>query len=566
VGPRSERESEYLANLKTVPVLGGLALILVPALAMVDLLARAVLDVPVFDDYDAVLDFLNRFVASDSPAERLRLLFSQHIEHRPALLRAAAVATLAALGHLDLRALQLFGALALALLAAALFASFRPGAPARERILPFAPAALLLFHPQFWSAYLWPSCSATNFFAVALASVAFRALSGQTWRGFALAALAASGATFSQGNGVAALPLGLVALVGPGARARRRAWLAFAALLGAAYVAAFERPFDTWDALANLSDPGRIARAGGYALYFLGSAPAFSQRGLALAAGALLVLSLAALLRRGARRRSPALVALLLFLLASAGLNALVRAQQGMAAPLAQDRYRFYASAFLAATWLAWAAELAATRRFRAVLAGALAAGVAFSSASHALYREKLLDFSRRLEAGLERWWLTGEGGLFYPRFETASRVLLVGFERGVRRVPAAWLAAHGAAPVERRVPEAGAAVKFRLGTLHRDASALLLDGWAHVGGQSRDQRVFVALRSRERTLVFPARSVPRIDLPPDRPQARALARSGFRLLAQASLLPAGAYRIGVLVEREDGAWLSFRADELRVP
>jgi hypothetical protein len=545
----------------------GLALALAPLLAMGELLARALVDVPAFDDYDAVVAFLNRWVERDSPGARLRLVFSQHIEHRPALLRAAAAATFAGLGHVDLRVLQAFGALALPVLAAALFASFRPGAPARERTLPFAPAALLLFHPQFWSAYLWPTCSATNFYSVALALVAFRALGGSTRRSLALAVAAAVGATFAQGNGVAALPLGFVALGPEAPRARRLAWLGFAIALGALYVAAFERPFDTWDALANLASPERAARAVGYVLNFLGSAAAFSQRGLAPAAGVALLASLAALLWRGAWRRSPALVALLGFLLVSAGLNALVRAQQGAAAPLLQDRYRFYASAFLAASWLAWAAELSGTRRMRLALASALAASLAFSGASHALYRARLLDMSQRLAAGLERWWTTGEGGLFYPRFEWASAVLLGAFERGVLRVPPAWIAAHGAAPVEVALPEPGSRVSFHVGTLQRDAAALVVDGWAHVGGAARGQRVSLVLRSPERTLVFPARSVPRTDLTTARPQpARGLARSGFRLLVPAALVPAGAYRIGVLVEHEDGAWLSFRGDGLEVP
>ncbi len=462
--------------------------------------------------------------------------------------------------------LQVFGALALVLLALALFASFRPGAPARERILPFAPAALLLFHPQFWSAYLWPTCSATNFYSVALALAAFRALGGSRWRSFALAAAAAAAATFAQGNGVLALPLGFVALAGA-PRARRLAWLGLTLLLGGTAVATFERPFDTWDALANLASPGSAARAGGYVLNFLGSAPAFSQRGMALAAGAALLSSLAALLQRGAWRRSPALVALLLFLLASAAGNALVRAQQGMAAPLAQDRYRFYASAFLATSWLAWAAELAATRWMKLALAGGVAASAAFSAASHALYRGELLDLSRRLEAGLERWWTTGEGGLFYPRFEKASLVLLSAYERGVLRVPPAWIAAHAAAPIEIELPEPGPAVSFQLGTVRRDAAALVVDGWAHVGGTARGQRVFLVLRAAQHTRVFPARGVPRLDLPAGRgPATRELGRSGFRLLVPAELLPAGPQRIGVLVQRDGGAWLSFRGDALRAP
>ncbi|TFG92398.1 MAG: hypothetical protein E4H11_09480 [Myxococcales bacterium] len=534
---------------------------------MTELLLRAVVDVPTFDDYDAIVDFLNRWVATDSSVARLRLLFLQHIEHRPALLRAAAAATHGALGHVDHRVLQAFGAAALPLLAAALFAGFRPGQAARERILPFAPAALLLFHPQFWSAYLWPSCSATNFYAVAFAAVAFHALSLRGWRSFALAAGAATLATFSQGNGVAVLPIGFLVLVGPEQRARRRAWLAFAIALGALSIAPFERPFDAWDALANLASAKRIGLLAGYVLNFLGSAAAFSQRGIAPFAGAALVASLLLLLWRGAWRRSPALVALLCFLLVSAGLNALVRAKQGSAAPLFQDRYRFYASAFLAATWLAWAAELVGTRWLRGALAGGLALSLAFCGASHTLYRGKLLDMSGRLEAGLERWWTTGEGGLFYPRFEKASQLLLTAFARGVLRVPSAWIAEHASLATSPPLPEPGASVRFELGTLRRDPALLLVDGWAHAGDDARGQRVALVLRSELRTLVFPALSVPRIDLPdPRSPQARRLARSGFRLLVPSGAIPPDAYRIGVLVERAGQRWLSLGDDARGLP
>ena len=221
-------------------------------------------------------------------------------------------------------------------------------------------------------------------------------------------------------------------------------------------------------------------------VHFLGGAPSFSQRGLAPIAGAALLASFAWLVLRGAHRRSPALVALLAFLLASAGMNALVRVQQGVAAPLLQDRYRFYACAFLAATWLVWGSELAGSRRARGFLAGGLCASLAFSLASHALYRDDLLDFSRRIEAGYERWWVNGDGGLFYPRFAAASRILLTGFERGVLRAPPAWFAEHGAVPHEAALPEPGSAVRFGIGALHLGADGLLVDGWAAGGGRRR--------------------------------------------------------------------------------
>jgi hypothetical protein len=544
----------------------GALLCAAPALATAHLLWRAATDVPAFDDYDAIVEFLNRWVAAEGASSRVHLLFAQHVEHRPAVLRTAALAAFQAFGHLDLRALQVFGALGLLVLAGALLAAFRPAAPLRERLLAFAPAALLLFHPQFWSAYLWPTCSAPNFYAVAFAAIAFQALARGSPGGFALAIGAATAAALSQANGIAALPLGLLALRGPEARTRRRVWIGFSLLLAAALLVSFQRPGESWSAFSNLAGPLRIARVGLYLLHFLGGAAAFSQPGLAPLLGAGLVASFAALLIRGAHRRSPALIALLAFLIASAGMNALVRVQQGVSAPLLQDRYRFYACAFLAASWLAWCAELAGWRRQRSFLAAGLCASLAFSAASHALYRGDLLDFSQRLRDGYQRWWVSGDGGLFHPRFAEASRILLTGYQRGVLLPPRAWFEAHGAAPREARLPAPGKALRFRLGLFQLGEDGLLASGTLEMeGAGAAAPRISLVLRSVERTLVFPAPSVPSaasqlVEAP------RAAAGLGFRSLVPRAALPPGRYRIGLLVERSDGAWLSFHQGRLAVP
>ncbi|MFI5216581.1 MAG: hypothetical protein ACHQ3O_08545 [Candidatus Limnocylindria bacterium] len=46
----------------------------------------------------------------------------------------------------------------------------------------------------------------------------------------------------------------------------------------------------------------------------------------------------------------------------------------------------------------------------------------------------------------------------------------------------------------------------------------------------------------------------------------RAAAGRGFRSLLPRAALPPGDYRIGVLVERSDGAWMTFHGDRLAVP
>ena len=161
---------------------------------------------------------------------------------------------------------------------------------------------------------------------------------------------------------------------------------------------------------------------------------------------------------------------------------------------------------------------------------------------------------------------MSGDGGLFYPRFAEASRILLTGFERGVLRVPPAWFVEHGAAPREAALPDPGPAVRFGIGALRLGADGLLVDGWAQVGGgDAFERRVFLVLRSPAHTLVVPTRAVPN-------PASGALAEPrravapGFRSLVRRADLPSGEYRVGVLVERPDGAWLTFHDRKLAVP
>ena len=103
-----------------------LALVTLPALAYCLLLATTAVNVPYLDDYDTILRFL--LETREAEGKPLKLLFSQHVEHRLVLLRATALAMAGITGHVDFIAFAWIGFLGLAFLAAGLFASWMPGA------------------------------------------------------------------------------------------------------------------------------------------------------------------------------------------------------------------------------------------------------------------------------------------------------------------------------------------------------------------------------------------------------------------------------------------------------
>lgn len=68
-------------------------------------------DAPLWDDFYAILGFLNAFVQTNSLYGKLALLFQQHMEHRIVLVRAAALVQYSISGQVNFRVLTFFGGL-----------------------------------------------------------------------------------------------------------------------------------------------------------------------------------------------------------------------------------------------------------------------------------------------------------------------------------------------------------------------------------------------------------------------------------------------------------------------
>jgi hypothetical protein len=543
----------------------GIALILAPVLADLGLVSRVSVDIPYLDDYDAIVEFLQQFLDEESLGARMQRLLARHNEHVMLTLRGTVVLTHLLRGSLDFTLLNLVGSGFLLLVLLVLFRAYRPDEAAARKLLPFAPAALILIQPQFWMVMLSPTTSLSSFAMTAWAGLALLALRHDSWKAFGAGAVCAALATFSLGNGVLVLPAGVLLLLLRDRPQRALIWALISSGLLALWLLVSAPPGSLGRSLPALD---RVLL---YSLNFIGSAGAFSQRGLSAIVGALILASAVLLTVRGLPRRNPLLFALLLLEVGSIAANALVRSQQGPGAPLIQPRYRFYSSVLLAVTYLGWSELIRSPRAARLCLTGCLVSSLAFSFFSFQLYRDELVKVSVNLRLGFEYWWKTGEGGLIHPSLRKANGLILTAVERGHLRLPDEFLERQAARPISVVLPRPGRSVEMAIDVLHQDERALVISGWAHFAGTAQGQQVAIVLKSRERVLVFPAHSVARADLldwfgqPQDPRRFRELADSGFRVVVHQRDIEPGRYRLGLLLRRGGHTRLGYHEEAIVV-
>jgi hypothetical protein len=203
-------------------------LVALPVLYYVAVVLRYAYNFPYMDDYPTVVDFLNRWPAADTFAEKTALLLEQNNFHRLVLVKLIALANVAITGTVDFRVFQVVG-LGFLLLTAWLLCCFpwtssgathRPPLPgfsslrlnpgrggrwvAPDEVRGTLPVLFLLFQFQSWNVAFWPIVAVSNVGAPALALLAFwLAFRKHEWWAIAVGLVA----LFTNGNGILVLPL-----------------------------------------------------------------------------------------------------------------------------------------------------------------------------------------------------------------------------------------------------------------------------------------------------------------------------------------------------------------------
>lgn len=194
----------------------AICLIFTPILFFGYLFQKYAINIPHWDDL-AVRNTIADYLKTDSFIEKIRILFSQHNEHRIVLTRIFALLIYATQGFLDLKTLMIFGNLSLVGL---LFIFYKNLQRSNTGPLAIVPVAFLIFNIGLYENVFWGMASVQNFWVILLASACFYLLVHSFGKPnnvfFYLALLLSFTGTFTSSNGI------LIPLIGIGILAFQR--------------------------------------------------------------------------------------------------------------------------------------------------------------------------------------------------------------------------------------------------------------------------------------------------------------------------------------------------------
>lgn len=187
-------------------------LICLPPIIFFSLFFRYTVDVPVNDDYRAILDNLNKTLATDSVSEKIKLFFSQHNEHRIVYDRFWTLICYKLNGQVNFNYLSLIGNLSLF---GIFFIFYKRVREISTNLLFVLPLSILVFNIAFYENMTFAMATMSNItvFLFSLLSLYFLTKEQFNGKHLFLAILFLFLSTYTQGGGLFVVPISISILV-----------------------------------------------------------------------------------------------------------------------------------------------------------------------------------------------------------------------------------------------------------------------------------------------------------------------------------------------------------------
>ena len=344
-----------------------------------------IVNIPIADDYDAILNFSLHLRNAPTFSEKLYyLLSSQHNEYKLFFEHALFWLQLELFGHIDLTLLCVIGDSFIVLLGIVLWKMFLPQHQDRAtRVAFFIPVSWLLFQLQYAQTLNFAMAALQNLPVLVFSLGAICLLHRATLRSFVSALACLVLAVSSSGNGLLVIPIGLIILILNRSFRRAFIWATMSALCIAAYWYGYSSRL--WVSPSDTAGPlmAQFLRPV-YIITFVGSAGGYPIKAGSFFAGILICAFYFYLAKEGYFRRNPAIGYSVLFLLLSGVLVAGFRSNFGISSSIA-SRYTIYSTLLLIFGWFAiveeWLIAKAKPPLRNRILATAIVLAVVFSAA-----------------------------------------------------------------------------------------------------------------------------------------------------------------------------------------
>ncbi len=518
-----------------------------PAVFFFWAVASAALNIPIGDDFDTVLGFLNSFLSAGDFFGKAGIVFEQHNEHRLVFNRLVTLIQYYLFGEADLRGLIIFGNLSLAGSAVLLAFIYRERL---ERVLYLLPASLIIFNFQYYETVNWAMASVSNLYVLFFALLSLYLLfARQSAASFAGALLCYAIAAFTQGGGLF-VGLAGIAMLAIGRQFKRAAlWGLATAVLFSLYFYGYHTPAGHPSVLSVISaEPFLPVR---FFFSFLGSPLPMPEVFGIFSFGFFIYLTM-----KGYYAANRAVYAFLLFLFITAAVTSITRSGFGLDQALA-SRYKVVSTLIFAIHYLAAVEIMKAGIAKRLFVALLIAGSLVFNINAYLSNRVELAMQKEVLTYGYLTWQEIGRG-LIYP-FEDKAGAILARSEE--LRIYAATpdKSIVSANRVDMKPGAEDGRIKFEVENAFTGASALFIDGWAFapdtVNPDTAAGHTYIVLRSVDREFVFDTIPRKRPDIGDYFRESR-LDWAGFISYIPVSGLPHGVYRVGLYIT--DGGKGSF--------
>lgn len=494
-------------------------------------------NIPYFDEIDSAVALLLRLDSGVDLSDFAEEMFAVTNEHRTVTSRLMFALSYALTGTVNFLWIGVIGNAFIVLACGLLILAVRTPP---SRLLLGVLLSLLLFHLGNYESFLWSGSSIDHFQVLAFAIATCLALARSSRLYTGLAIICAVLATFTLAHGLTAWPIGAALLIRDRRWRESTAWSVVAALAGLIFFAGFQvNPGHQIGSHGLATIPIVVV----YALQVLGAPLSFGHLQLAAALGAILVLLTLARTLFGRWQRERDTLPILWFVIGSALLIAIGRAE--MSGTAIASRYLILGS-------IGWALLLfdlldrAAPQRPFFALGCLLPVLLTFNVAQNIRHRADALTFIEHRDRAALRYRQYGEDGRaavrLHPLPQHATQVLASAEKRGLYRIPTLC--------ERREFPDArpSGRMVYHLDEFTLNDNAAYFAGWAAVSGRKlRRGQVHLVLRSATAMHVFTTVPIRRPDVVRalDKPEWE---HSGFRATIRRSRLDPADYQIGFLV------------------
>lgn len=399
------------------------AAIVAPPFFFYSIVYKYAVNIPYWDDYAAILEFLLRYQDADGALPRLKILFAQHNEHRIAFGNLATVIIYKLIGGVDFRALIFFGNAALLGLVLAFYRMFQQ---MKTKAFFFIPVVLFLFQFQFCDNIMWAMASVSNYYVLTFSFASLLLLQRDGRLFFIGAFFLAALSSVTQGSGILTFVAGALLITLKRDLRGLAAWSVLSVTVLALYFGNYEKPPDhpsITDAI--LKEPIHALH---YFFTFIGASFPFP-----FFAGLLFAVLFIFLTLKRYYRKNPAVYCGIVYVFLIAAVAALTRSGFGVEQALS-SRYRIVSALFPILMYMAFSDHLRCWKLWERLFLPAILTGSLIFNINANITGLKNIRKINTLFRDSVTMWTLGAQSLLYHDKEKANRILIESINRGLYR------------------------------------------------------------------------------------------------------------------------------------